>query len=127
MRARPKVSSTLAPGNKPVVLPAGIAAVVTRDPNRRTACYKILHTLTRRDGLGMTWGQRGCIPEAQASHRQQDDRGRPESPGWPGGSGEVPVAPGYPRVLACFPSEMGAALPGPGSLLPRTAAFTVRL
>jgi hypothetical protein len=33
-----------------VVLLAGIVAIVTRDPERRAACHKVLDTLTRRDG-----------------------------------------------------------------------------
>jgi hypothetical protein len=32
-----------------VVLVAGTVAIVTRDPKRRTACYKVLDTLTRQD------------------------------------------------------------------------------
>jgi hypothetical protein len=31
-----------------VVLLAGIAAIVTRDPKRRAACHKVLDTLTRQ-------------------------------------------------------------------------------
>jgi hypothetical protein len=33
-----------------VVLLAGIAAIVTKDPKRRAACHKVLDTLTRTDG-----------------------------------------------------------------------------
>jgi hypothetical protein len=32
-----------------VLLLAGVIAIMTRDPKRRAACYKVLNTITRQD------------------------------------------------------------------------------